>query len=98
MLEAVTRKAESSVASCGADTREKSGWLGRIKEERTIVEELVQRDKQICTLVEERIGQLHLFEQLLCRIFIDVVLMAWQKKKKGNRARASLLSFILLPL
>jgi hypothetical protein len=33
------------------------------------------------TLVKEGVGQLHFFEQLLRRIFIDVVLVAWKRDK-----------------
>jgi hypothetical protein len=73
MLDAVRRKAESSVASCGADTGMESGDGVHIEE---VMICAVGRNR--ITLIEERVGQLHFLKELLRRVFIDVELVAWQ--------------------
>lgn len=44
---------------------------------------------QVGTLIEERVGQLHFFEQLLGRVFTDVQLVTWHKNKQEIEGRRS---------
>ena len=50
------------------------------------------------TLVEERIGQLHFFEELLSRVFVDIQLVTWNKQSKYKESKRKMCTRVGYPL